>query len=39
MKTTAQELAQYKIRVNSIAPGTVKTPINRHVRENPDLAV
>lgn len=28
MKTMAQELAPLKIRVNSIAPGAIKTPIN-----------
>jgi len=28
MKTMAQELAAHKIRVNSIAPGAIKTPIN-----------
>ena len=29
MKSMAQELAEHKIRVNSIAPGAIKTPINR----------
>jgi glucose 1-dehydrogenase len=29
MKTLAQELAPQKIRVNSIAPGAVRTPINK----------
>jgi len=29
MKTMAQELAMRKIRVNSISPGAIKTPINR----------
>jgi glucose 1-dehydrogenase len=29
MKSIAQELAPYKVRVNSIAPGAIKTPINR----------
>ncbi|MEO7167052.1 MAG: SDR family oxidoreductase [Spartobacteria bacterium] len=29
MKSIAQELAPKKIRVNSIAPGAIKTPINR----------
>lgn len=28
MKTMAQELAAHKIRVNSISPGAIKTPIN-----------
>jgi len=28
MKSMAQELAVYKVRVNSIAPGAIKTPIN-----------
>ena len=28
MKTMAQELAQYKVRVNAISPGAIKTPIN-----------
>lgn len=30
-KTIAQELASYKIRVNSVAPGAIKTPINERV--------
>jgi len=29
MKSLAQEVAPHKIRVNSIAPGAIKTPINR----------
>jgi len=29
MKTLAQELASYKIRVNSISPGAIQTEINR----------
>ena len=29
MKSIAQEVAPYRIRVNSIAPGAVRTPINR----------
>lgn len=28
MKSLAQEMAPYRIRVNSIAPGAVRTPIN-----------
>ena len=35
MKTMAQELAPYKIRVNSIAPGAIKTRINRTAWETP----
>ncbi|NIS59795.1 MAG: glucose 1-dehydrogenase [Proteobacteria bacterium] len=36
MKTIAQELAPYKIRVNSIAPGAIKTRINRTAWETPE---
>ena len=36
MKTIAQELAPHKIRVNSIAPGAIKTPINRPAWETPE---
>jgi glucose 1-dehydrogenase len=36
MKTMAQELAQYKIRVNSISPGAIKTPINRDAWATPE---
>lgn len=36
MKTMAQELAPQKIRVNSISPGAVKTPINRKAWETPE---
>jgi glucose 1-dehydrogenase len=36
MKTMAQELAPKKIRVNSIAPGAIKTPINRAAWETPE---
>lgn len=36
MKTMAQELAPYKIRVNSIAPGAIKTRINRSAWETPE---
>ncbi len=35
MKSIAQELAPRKIRVNSIAPGAIKTPINRTAWETP----
>ena len=28
-RSVAQEVAQYRIRVNSVAPGAVRTPINR----------
>ena len=28
MKSMAQEVAAYRIRVNSIAPGGIRTPIN-----------
>ena len=36
MQTMAQELAAYHIRVNSIAPGAIKTPINRSAWETPE---
>ncbi|MGW1541976.1 SDR family oxidoreductase [Streptomyces sp. NPDC002309] len=36
METLAQELAPRKIRVNAIAPGAIKTPINRSAWETPD---
>lgn len=36
MKSMAQELAPYKIRVNSIGPGAIKTPINRAAWETPE---
>jgi glucose 1-dehydrogenase len=35
METLAQELAPKKIRVNAIAPGAIKTPINRSAWETP----
>ena len=38
MKSMAQELAPHKIRVNSIAPGAIKTPINNEAWETPDAA-
>lgn len=34
MKSIAQEVAPYRIRVNSIAPGAIKTPINEEVWSN-----
>ena len=36
MKSMAQELAPYKIRVNSIAPGAIKTPINTDAWDTPE---
>ncbi|MBI2682203.1 MAG: SDR family oxidoreductase [Acidobacteriales bacterium] len=36
MKSIAQELAPMKIRVNSIGPGAIKTPINRSAWESPE---
>ena len=36
MKTLAQELAQSKIRVNSISPGAIKTPINTSAWNTPE---
>jgi glucose 1-dehydrogenase len=36
MKSMAQELAPKKIRVNSIGPGAIKTPINRAAWETPE---
>ena len=36
MKSMAQELAPKKIRVNSIAPGAIKTDINREAWETPE---
>ena len=35
MMTMAQELAAHKIRVNSISPGAIKTPINRMAWDTP----
>ncbi|REK86471.1 SDR family NAD(P)-dependent oxidoreductase [Streptomyces inhibens] len=35
MQTLAQELAPKKIRVNAIAPGAIKTPINRDAWDTP----
>lgn len=36
MKSMAQELGPQKIRVNSIAPGAIKTPINTNAWATPD---
>jgi glucose 1-dehydrogenase len=36
MKSIAQEVAPYRIRVNSICPGAVRTPINRPAWETPE---
>ena len=36
MKSMAQELAPHKIRINSIGPGAIKTPINRDAWETPE---
>ena len=36
MKSIAQEMAPYRIRVNSIGPGAIRTPINRSAWETPD---
>lgn len=35
MKTLAQELAPYRIRVNSVCPGAIRTPINKSVWDDP----
>lgn len=35
MKSLAQELAPKKIRVNSIGPGAIQTPINKSAWDNP----
>ena len=36
MKSMAQELAPKKIRINSIGPGAIQTPINRPAWETPE---
>jgi len=36
MKSMAQELAPHKIRVNSIGPGAIATPINASARDTPE---
>lgn len=35
-KSIAQEVAPYRIRVNSIAPGAIRTPINTEAWETPE---
>jgi glucose 1-dehydrogenase len=36
MQSVAQELAPYRIRVNSVAPGAIQTPINTAAWETPE---
>ena len=36
MKSIAQEVGKHKIRVNSIAPGAIKTPINTAAWSTPE---
>jgi glucose 1-dehydrogenase len=36
MQSVAQELAPHRIRVNSIAPGAIQTPINRPAWDTPE---
>lgn len=36
MKSVAQEVGKHKIRVNSIGPGAIKTPINRAAWDTPE---
>jgi len=38
MQSAAQELAQHKIRVTSVAPGAIRTPINRSAWNTPEAA-
>ena len=36
MKSIAQEVAPYRIRVNSICPGAIRTPINMDAWDTPE---
>jgi glucose 1-dehydrogenase len=36
MKSIAQEVAPYRIRVNSISPGAIRTPINTSTWNTPE---
>ena len=36
MKSIAQEVAPYRIRVNSICPGAIRTPINMEAWDTPE---
>lgn len=36
MRSMAQELAPYKIRVNNIGPGAIKTPLNKSAWDTPE---
>ena len=36
MKSIAQEVAPYRIRVNNISPGAIRTPINRNAWSTPE---
>ncbi|HET6518258.1 MAG TPA: SDR family oxidoreductase [Geminicoccaceae bacterium] len=36
MRSIAQEVAPYRIRVNGISPGAIRTPINRSAWETPE---
>jgi len=36
MKSIAQEVAPYRIRVNSVSPGAIRTPINTEAWSTPD---